>query len=377
MSSVVEEAGRLVGVIGEGREEADRTGVLARPVVAACREAGLFAMAAPVEVGGPEATPVEIFDAIELVASVDPSVAWYMLNSLPVGRAAAWIASDHWDEIYTKPLGNYGFSAAVTGRFIGDGDGYRLSGVWPLMTGVLDADWALVFGTLEVEDSSRPAVRYGLIPTSELVVTEIWQDAVAMRGTGSHRVGAESIQVPGGLLVEPASPPRLNRPSYRAGTFVPTAYANSAVPVGILRSAVTATADELRGKVSSIFRERSERSTALLEMMSEASLAMDHLHYGVRAALELVWQHLQRGEVPPAGLRATVIGGQFRAADVARDLISGLYARSSSAAFFQGHPLERALRDIHAVAYALETLRPLQHDAGRIALGLDPVLPGY
>jgi alkylation response protein AidB-like acyl-CoA dehydrogenase len=315
MSSVVDATADLLETIADGRDQAEETGALSSEVVAACREAGLFGLGAPVEVGGHEATPVETFEAIQLVASVDPSVAWYMVNSLPVSRAAAWIDPDHWAAIYKPPLGNYGLSAAPTGRLLEDGDSFRLTGEWPLMTGVLDADWALVFAILD-RDGSDPAVRQVLVPTSDLMVTEIWQDAAAMRGTGSHRVSATNATVPRGLIVDPSSPPRLQRPLYLGGSYVSHGFANSAVPIGILRSAVEATGNELRGKVSSIFGQKAVQSTALLELLSEAALALDHLYLGVRTALDLIWEYMLRGDTAPPQLRATVIGSPFRAVDV-------------------------------------------------------------
>jgi alkylation response protein AidB-like acyl-CoA dehydrogenase len=174
-TGVADRARVLTATIERGRPEAETKRALTHEVVTACREAGLFSMAAPREVGGIEASPMEIFDALEVVAEADPSVAWYMLNSLPASRAAAWIDEEFWPRIYTPPLGNYGLSAAVGGKFT-EGDGvYSLSGTWPLMTGVLDADWAVVFGQLSI-GGERPQGRYALIPTSALTVTEIWQD---------------------------------------------------------------------------------------------------------------------------------------------------------------------------------------------------------
>ncbi|MGD9751061.1 MAG: hypothetical protein AB7W59_08705 [Acidimicrobiia bacterium] len=74
-------------------------------------------------------------------------------------------------------------------------------------------------------------------------------------------------------------------------------------------------------------------------------------------------------------MRAKLVGGWFRAAAVARQGTSTLYAHSSRAAFRRGHPLERAPRNIHAMAYGLETLHLLHHAAGRAALGAAPSSP--
>lgn len=91
-----------------------------------------------------------------------------------------------------------------------------------------------------------------------------------MRGTGSHRVATADAVIPLALVVDPSTPPRINRPLYAAGSYVPLGFTNPAVPIGILRTAVEVTGEELRGKVSSTFRNKAEQSTALLKLMSEA-----------------------------------------------------------------------------------------------------------
>ncbi len=162
-----------------------------------------------------------------------------------------------------------------------------------------------------------------------------------------------------------------------AARFVLPGALNSAVPIGILRSAIVSTGAEPKEKVSSIFGRPAVKNAALLELLAEAALAVEHLHLGIKAALAALWTYAERGETPPVGLRATVIGSPFRAVEVASDLISRLYTRSSRSGFFAGHPLERAMRDIHAVDYGLETLQPLHHDSGRVPIGLDPQSPGF
>lgn len=65
------------------------------------------------------------------------------------------------------------------------------------------------------------------------------------------------------------------------------------------------------------------------------------------------------------------------AADIARDTMSRLYAQGTRAAFIQGNPVERALRNLHAIAFSLQFLRPLYDDAGRVYLGGKPLVPVF
>lgn len=364
----------IAPILEENRGEGERQARLSSKSFHALRGAGLFGLWAPAEVGGEEATLREGFDAIVVIAEADPSAAWYVMNSTACATAAGLVDRSYWPTVYEPPLANSGLSAAVGGTLKVVERGYVLTGSWPMMTGVLDASWAVVNARLKTA-SGEPIVRSAVVPTASLAVEETWQNASAMRGTGSHKVSAEGVYVPEGLVVDLAAKSQIDRPLYRCGHIVRSAAINAGIPIGIMRSAVSSMADELRGKVSSIFGVKAAQSTALLEMMADSVAALTHLEAGTALTIDRIWSYVERDAEPPIALRGAIVGEMFRAVDVAREHISHLYGRSSRAAFLAGHPLERALRDIHAVAYGLDTLRPLQHAAGRVALGLDPGIP--
>ena len=378
VADVVVRARDLVPTLEANRAFAEEHARLAPEVVNACSEAGMFGLAAPLDVGGVEATLADIYEAHEIVASADPSAAWYMVNSMPLARLAAFIEPRFWPDLYKTPLKNNGYSAVAGGRLTpAEGrDGYLLSGAWPLMTGVRDADWAMVLAVLR-EPDQPPAALQTVIPTAQLEVTEIWHDAIGMRGTGSHQVATTDCFVPTGLAVGPLAPPKIDRPLYRCAPFILPGAFNSAVPIGILRAALQSAALAVKDKVSSIFGQSAASSSALLELFADALLSAELLSRGIKSALDDVWRYAERDETPPAPLRAVVAGSPFHAAKIAREAISEIYSRSSSAAFFAGHPLERAMRDIHAVGYGVDTLRQLHHDTGRVAIGLAPLTPGF
>ncbi|MDH3681177.1 MAG: acyl-CoA dehydrogenase family protein, partial [Acidimicrobiia bacterium] len=139
-----ERARQLSDLIAAHCEHGEQHARLAPEVVEACRAAGLFALTVPEEVGGLEAPLVDAVRALDIVASVDPAVAWYMMNSVPLGRMVARVDRRHWKTVLAQPLGNFGYSV-VPGQARAVDDGYLLSGDWPLMTGVDDADWCVVF----------------------------------------------------------------------------------------------------------------------------------------------------------------------------------------------------------------------------------------
>lgn len=373
--NAVQRAEKVVKVIEAHREFAEEHRRLADEVVVACRESGLFLLNAPVEVGGLEATPREAFEAVELVSRADPSVAWHLTNSSAAGHAAAWVDPAYWDEVFTSNRGSFGFSAAA-GRLTTTDGGYRLTGEWPLVTGVSDSTYCALMAI--VEGAIGPDARLCLVATADLVIDEVWAHAAAMRGTGSHRVVVEDVFVPAALALDFRMRPVLERPRFEF-LRIPHigAIVNAAVPVGVLQAVIEAVGNELRGKVSTISGATAVDMASILELAAEAQAAVHSLRYGALGLADELWATVSQGKAPALQQRASIAGMPFYAVSVARKYISDLYSRSSRAAFFNGHPLERALRNIHALAYGFESLRTMQHDAGRVALGIEPPAPRF
>ena len=376
-------AAGLLPLIEAHRDQGEADGRLAPEVVQAAGKAGMFRLFAPREVGGLEVSLPVAATVFELLAGVDPAVTWYMGNSLPSCIWAAQLGPAEWSELFAEPDRNFGLSAAFGGKATWDGSGFRLSGDWPLVTGVLDARWCALMGQVWEGDGpalvdGQPDMRLFYVPTDALTVDPIWDDAVAMRATGSHRVTVDDVELPG-WCAQPAFPPAgIDRPLFRLGMRISGSTANGSMATGILRSAVDAAAGELREKVSTISGIVASEDAALLEMLSEADMAHRTLRGGMRVAASELWASASETGRGTPEQRTALYGMPFYTAGVARRVISQLYGRSSRAAFFRGHALERALRNIHAVHYAFEPLRRMQHASTRVRMGLPPGgPPGY
>ena len=79
----------------------------------------------------------------------------------------------------------------------------------------------------------------------------------------------------------------------------------------------------------------------------------------------------------PLHLRAEVYASAFYALDSVRETVSRLYAQGTRAAFVQGNPVERALRNSHAIVFGIQSVRYQYDAAGRVLLGGEPLLPGF
>lgn len=373
---LISRANALVPLLAAHRDHSETYARPAAEVINACRHAGLFVMGAPREVGGLEAPFADRFEAMTQVAEADPGVAWMMANSSGLCRLAAMLEPEVCEAVFAAPHGPFCQGLSPSGRLEpapADG-GFWLEGTWPVLTGVLDARWAMLTCLLP-QTAGAPQTRLAVVRAKDLEVRKTWNDAVAIRGSGSHEVRLPRTFLPATRVIDPAAPLRIDRPMFRVTTIVGGGAVSVGLSVGFLRAALKSARSELAMKVGTITGQRAGDSAVIGELLAEVLVSTNQLFFGTKAALEELDDHLNRDECPPIELRAYLAGSVFHSLDIARDLISRLYARSSRAAFFRGHALQRTLADVHAMSYGWETVRTFYPEVGRVALGLEPTRP--
>ena len=375
---LIEIARGLTGIIRENITAGEARAQIVPEVVAAVGRAGLFRLCAPKEVGGLEADPQTCISVMEVIASADPAVAWYIANSTPACLIAASLPVDERDELFADRDAYFGNSASMLGRAIPVPGGYRLTGEWPVVTGSLDSKWCALGGLVMDDNRPRevngiPDGRLFLIRTSDIEISRTWANASAMRGTASNAVRVSNIFVTEALSYSPSKPPVISRPLYRLPFSLVFASFPPARVCGILRSALQSSIEAISTKTSSISGCVLREQAPTQELIAECSGALRAARAGLVEATGAIWECVTKtGEVPNQ-VRAELYASAFHACDVGREMVSRLYTRGTRAAFVQGNPVERALRNIHAMTFTLENMRNLQHDAGRVMMGGDPV----
>jgi alkylation response protein AidB-like acyl-CoA dehydrogenase len=382
LHSIIETARDLQPLIAKHVEEGERRARLVPEVVAAAGEAGLFRLFAPREVGGLEVSLPVALAATEIIGAADSAVGWYMINSMRPSLATARVPEAERAELYAEPDRNFGNSPLPGGKATPVEGGYRVSGQWPMVTGCEDSSWCGLGGIVMEGDSPRlmngsPDMRYLFIPTAELDIEPTWQDAAAMRGTGSNAASVQDVFVPEALAIGASTPLLIDRPVFRqppALLFFPIGVS---IAFGVLENALEREINDLGSKVSSFTGQSLRDQAPTQEMIANSDAALRAARAGHVEAMTAVWDAAQTGEEVPLRLRAQVYGSSYYAIDVMRDTISRLYARGTRAAFIQGHPVERALRNLHAIGFGLEAGRMFQHSAGRVLMGGEPLVPTF
>lgn len=367
--------GELCDIIARNRDFADRMAALAPEVLDAGDRAGLWVLCAPKEHGGLELPVAEQLALYELLGQADPTVAWHALNSGALGLGSAWLPPEVRDEAFAAPTRPAGLTFSPTGATLRrDGSEYVIDGAWPFMTGVANARWCVLAAEL-VGPSGVEGVRRVMVAVDALDRQDNWQGATAMRGTGSHAVRVRDLRVDADRIINPALPPLIDRTLYRWPVSMVSFGAAAALCLGIVRAAIAGAGLLVEGKTSSIDRHAYGEEPRVLDGVGDAYAMVDSRSQGLQAFAAQLDAHFEIGARPPVEMRARWWSLVLRSFDDCTHHVSRLATISTSALYATTNPVERALRDAHAVSAAMESFRPLARDAARVLLGREPTHP--
>lgn len=372
--SIVDKAHALVPLILEERAKADEQARLTKKVVEACGQAGLFRMAAPVEISGLEANLGEMIAAAEVVSGADPAVGWYVQNAVPGWRTAAFLDEASRADVFKNSALYFGHAGQNQGRATPVDGGYQLSGTWPVVTGVEDSEWTFLVGTL-MEDGEpklqdgRPDTRNFLVPTSQLDIGQTWQAVSAMRGTGSNRVKVEDVFVPHHLAIGAETPLQLDRPYTRTPTLALLVPMVGGVVLGVLGPVIDTLTNALAGHTAAFTGEARRDQTASQELVAGCRAQYRALRAGLYEVAGLIDGAIARGEDPSPAVRAEAYASSMHTIESGRQMASDIFSGGTRDAFMKDNLMERGLRDLHAIGYIMAAARFIVHSAGRVMLG--------
>lgn len=163
-------------------------------VVKSLLEAGFARHFVPSRLGGAQGTFLELNRAVSAVGEACAATAWCASLSAHVSRMAAHLPVAGQEEIWADgpdPL----LVASLTplGRAVPVAGGYRLTGVWPFVSAIDHADWALLAALVSGDGEPEPYVF--AVPRGSWETSDTWRN-VGMAATGSNTVTVTGLTVP-------------------------------------------------------------------------------------------------------------------------------------------------------------------------------------
>jgi len=261
-------------------------------------------------------------------------------------------------------------SASIT-PVSGGGGGYRVTGRWAFASGCEHATW--IFGNcVEGMVDGAPLLRIALFAPDEVVIEDTW-NVSGLRGTGSHHVRADDVVVPSERTLAPMSDePCLDEPVVRIPPLTLYALHVASVAIGTAQGALDDVLALAGDKVP--FLDHAPLAANPLFRFELATAATE-----VRAARALlyetagsVWATATAGDPftleQRAEARAAAVWVTTRAAAV----VDTAYRSGGGTSLYASCPLQRRLRDVHAVTQHFLVRPDTLTTAGAILAGQDP-----
>ena len=375
MSEVVKAAERLAPRAAELAAAAERDRRLDGELVSEMVAAGLFRLCVPETVGGLEAHPGVLVQAIEALARGDASPAWCVAACATAGLIAAYLPEPAAREIYSAPV--VGGAFAPRGRATAVDGGFRVNGRWPFASGCRHCGWLM--GGCTVLDGEQPRllpngmpdIRLMLAPADSVVIHDTWEVA-GLRGTGSEDISFDDLVIP---LEHSASvfsdPPLHDGPLYAFPLFGLLAIAIGGVSLGIARGALDdlvalATAKTPTGST----RTLAQRPTAQADV-ARAEAALRAARAGLYEAIERAWDAAVTGGDVPVAEKAGLRLGATHAAAVGAEVAWNAFRLGGGTAIYERSPLQRRFRDANVVTAHMQVAPAMWELTGRLLLGLE------
>ncbi|HEX2590213.1 MAG TPA: acyl-CoA dehydrogenase family protein [Rhizomicrobium sp.] len=355
---------KVAAVAPIARETANWSEAHARPhdaFVDALREAGLFSLLVPENMGGAGLSAWELPPVFEAMARVDGSAGWTL--ALGQGLLAQLVLPAVYRDLFADPkMTMAGSLNPVQVRATKVPGGYRFFGRGTNVSGCTHATWMVAAG-LVVEDGvpkfvdNMPIIRVGVLPMKDCTIHETW-NTHGMRGTGSHDVTFEDFFVADDLTFT------------QTEALMNLGASLAPVALGIAQHAIDAFVDLATNKVPlgsrTLLRERPQAQIQLGEALGYLEAARS-LFYETAAEAEA---RRKAGTTPTDAERARVSLGSVVAAQHSARAVDLIYDAAGLTAAQNTNPIGRCWRDIHTTRQHIRLATTRYEVYGRIALGL-------
>ena len=375
-NDLVAKAEQVAALARERAHEGEVAGQLAPDLVEAMRDAGLFSMLVPRELGGPETDVAAMVKAIEAVSSGDGAAGWCVMISATTGSAACVLPREGAEEIFGDLRSAAGGVVMPPARAVRVEGGYRVSGRWAFGSGGPHASWmlggAIVHGAdgPEMLAENVPHLRMMFFPREAITFHPTWQVS-GLRGTGSNDFEVNDLFVPERHATSRAAGAQwADGPIFQMPMFGLLAVGVASVALGIGRAAIEELKTLAVGKTPTGSRRPLAERGAAQSGLAEAEALVRSGRAFMFETLDDVWARLNAGERMNQDDRMLMRLSATTAALNCARAVDICYNLGGATSIYEKSALQRQFRDIHTLTQHVMVGQPTLEVAGRIMLGV-------
>jgi indole-3-acetate monooxygenase len=344
--------------------------------------AGCFRMFVPRSHGGLEVDLGSSLEIFEALARADGSTGWTVMIGAEGVLLLALLPRQRFDTLYADSP-----DLLIAGSFTPRGeakvtaDGFEVSGHWPFASGCIHSKW-LNGNCLVTEDgqprsgplANVPETRFVLFPAEQAQILDTWFVS-GLRGTGSHDIVVDRIHVSKDDTFEPFfGLPSVPGPLYIAAIPQFSLHIAS-VSLGIAQHAIDDIIALASNQKRRIFAQATLAETPVFQHnLARAEISLRAARAMLKNEAESFWVGVSAGRVPTMAERVRFSATAAWVAAAATAVVDTCYTAGGGTALYDSSPLQRYLRDIHALTQHIAVANGWLTRAGAVLLGKDPGL---
>jgi indole-3-acetate monooxygenase len=337
----------LTPLIATRSDEIERGRRLPVDLVACLRTAGCFRMLVPRRLGGAEATLTEHLQLVRELATADGSVGWTVMIGSSAPMILGKLPPASFDRVYAEGpdvvmAGTFNPTGAAT---VIDG-GFQASGRWAFASGCEHADWFVAH--CMVADDSIPPLRMMVLPASEAHIIDTWTVS-GLCGTGSHDFALDKVFVPAAQTFSVFEPGGLEGTMGRIPELQYSSLAIAEVAVGIADGALADITTLATAKVPMFADSTLAANPLFRHRLAEADTQLRAARALLDSEVGNTWQLATAAEEFTPERRARIRSTAAWVTTTAAHVVDTAYTAGGGTALYSNCPLQRRLRDVHAI----------------------------
>jgi indole-3-acetate monooxygenase len=317
-------------------------------LVADLTAAGCFRALVPRSHGGAELDLPAAGRVLSELAKADGSLGWTVM----IGAAAPFILGrlprGTFDDIYAD-----GPDVILAGAFNPTGaatpvdGGFRVTGQWAFASGCQHAHWFVAHCL--VDDGRQPPIRMMVLPAGDVELKDTWSVA-GLCGTGSHDFVVNDVFVPDQRTFSVfADEPCIDGPLWRIPELSGSTLMFAHVAIGIAEGAlhdVTALATQ---KTRFTDAARLAANPLFQHQIGEADARLRAARALLHAEAQAAWTTATAAVPFTDEHRARIRSATAWVSRAAVSVVDTAYGAAGAGSLYSTSPLQRRLRDIHAL----------------------------
>jgi alkylation response protein AidB-like acyl-CoA dehydrogenase len=340
-------------------------------------DAGCFRLFRPRRLGGLDAEVPAALEVLETLARADTSTAWVVMIGSGSWIDLAGLPRDTLDTLFADPDAIVAGAFNPTGSIAPAAGGYRMSGRWSFGSGCEHADW--IYGNC-VElgaDGDEPRLRTAVFSPEQVVIEDTWRVS-GLRGTGSHHFHVDDAFVPADrTLLALADEPTVDAPVVRIPIVSFIGLAIASVALGTAHGALDDIVAIATEKVPLLSRGPLAEDTVFDVELARADTDFRAARALLHEVAGAAWDMAVAGEpfdvVQRARMRAAAVWVTERAAAV----VDAAYRAGGGSSLYDDCPLQRRLRDVHAITQHFVVKQATLATAGAVLAGQELDTPVF